>query len=381
MTVAPEEERSEAAAAQADLAVAPEILANSLGEYLRGALARVKAGEAGVLPVVAGLILISALFQTLNSNFLTSGNIVNLLIQGAAYMLLAMGMVFPLLLGEIDLSIGFVSGIGGIVMAELVKQSMGWPWWAAVAVALLACAAIGAFQGTIITRLGLPAFIVTLAGLLGWQGVGLLLLGTGGSLPINDKVINNMASGNLTPAASWIVVLGIVTVFAVRLWLRDGRRRSSGLVAPPASVSLLKIGAAYLAGIAVVVVCNADRGRLVPIKGLPWVVLIVVGVLTLWTLLLGRTKFGRYIYAIGGNPEAARRAGVNLAAIRTLALHPWRRSPPASAESSTPPGCGRCRRRSTAAPSCSTRWRRPSSGGRACSGDGARPSTPSSEDW
>ncbi|MEA2826738.1 MAG: hypothetical protein QOG43_1177 [Actinomycetota bacterium] len=320
VVVEDDEKQSEAAVTSADLAVAPEILANSLGEYLRGALARVKAGEAGVLPVVAGLILISALFQTLNSNFLTSGNIVNLLIQGAAYMLLAMGMVFPLLLGEIDLSIGFVSGIGGIVMAELVKQSTGWPWWAAVAVALLTCAAIGAFQGTIITRLGLPAFIVTLAGLLGWQGVGLLLLGTGGSLPINDKVINNMASGNLTPVASWIVVLGIVTVFAVRLWLRDGRRRASGLVAPPASVSLLKIGAAYLAGIAVVIVCNADRGRLVPIKGLPWVVLIVVGVLTLWTLLLGRTKFGRYIYAIGGNPEAARRAGVNLAGIRTLAF-------------------------------------------------------------
>jgi D-xylose transport system permease protein len=320
VVVEDDEQQSEAAVTSADLAVAPEILANSLGEYLRGALARVKAGEAGVLPVVAGLILISALFQTLNSNFLTSGNIVNLLIQGAAYMLLAMGMVFPLLLGEIDLSIGFVSGIGGIVMAELVKQSTGWPWWAAVAVALLTCAAIGAFQGTIITRLGLPAFIVTLAGLLGWQGVGLLLLGTGGSLPINDKVINNMASGNLTPVASWIVVLGIVTVFAVRLWLRDGRRRASGLVAPPASVSLLKIGAAYLAGIAVVIVCNADRGRLVPIKGLPWVVLIVVGVLTLWTLLLGRTKFGRYIYAIGGNPEAARRAGVNLAGIRTLAF-------------------------------------------------------------
>ena len=235
-------------------------------------------------------------------------------------MLLAMGMVFPLLLGEIDLSIGFVSGIGGVVMAELVRQSMGWPWYSAVIVALLVCAAIGAVQGTIITRLGLPAFVVTLAGLLGWQGVMLMILGTGGSLPINDKVINNMASGNLTPAAGWIVVLGIVTVFAVPLWLRDGRRRESGLVTPPASVSMLKIGAAYLAGIAVVLVCNADRGRLVPIKGLPWVVLIVVGVLTLWTLLLGRTKFGRYVYAIGGNPEAARRAGVNLAWIRTLAF-------------------------------------------------------------
>ena len=232
-----EEEVSEAAAAQADLAVAPELVANSLGEYLRAAAARVRAGESGVLPVVAGLILISVLFQSLNSNFLTSGNLVNLLVQGAAYMLLAMGMVFPLLLGEIDLSIGFVSGIGGVVMAELVRQSIGWPWWAAIVVALLVCAAIGALQGTIITRLGLPSFIVTLAGLLGWQGVMLMILGTGGSLPINDKVINNLASGNLTPAASWIVMLGIVSVFAARLWVRDSRRRASGLVAPPAGLT------------------------------------------------------------------------------------------------------------------------------------------------
>jgi D-xylose transport system permease protein len=313
-----EEEQSQAAVAEADLALAPELVAGSLPEYLRGALARVKGGESGVLPVVAGLVLISALFQWLNSNFLTAGNMVNLLIQGAAYMLLAMGMVFPLLLGEIDLSIGFVSGIGGIVAAELVKQSVGWPWWSAIVAALLVCAAIGALQGTIITRLGLPAFVVTLAGLLGWQGVGLLILGTGGSLPINNDVINDLASGNLTPAASWIVILGIVSVFAARMWLRDGRRRSSGLVAPPTGVTLLKIGAAYLAGIVVVVVCNTNRGRLVPIRGLPWVVLIVLGVLTLWTLLLGRTRFGRYVYAIGGNPEAARRAGVNLAGIRTL---------------------------------------------------------------
>ncbi|HEX7277952.1 MAG TPA: hypothetical protein VF244_11300 [Acidimicrobiales bacterium] len=320
VVVEAEEELSEAAATQADLAVAPEIMANSLGEYLRAAFARMKAGETGVLPVVGGLILISILFQTLNSNFLTSGNMVNLLIQGAAYMLLAMGMVFPLLLGEIDLSIGFVSGIGGVVMAELVRQSVGWPWWAAIPVALLVCAAIGAFQGTIITRLGLPAFVVTLAGLLGWQGVMLMILGTGGSLPINDKVINNLASGNMSPAAGWIVMLGIAAVFGGRMWLRDQRRRASGLVAPPASVTLLKVGAAFLAAILVVVVCNTDRGRLVPIKGVPWVVLIVLGVLVAWSLLLGRTRFGRYIYAIGGNPEAARRAGVNLALIRTLAF-------------------------------------------------------------
>jgi D-xylose transport system permease protein len=315
-----EEELTESAALEADLAVAPALVANSLGEYMRGAFARVRGGESGVLPVVAGLILISALFQTLNSNFLTSRNLVNLLIQGSPIMLLAMAQVYALLLGEIDLSIGFVSGIGGIVTAELVKQSTGWPWWGAIVVALLVCIFIGAVQGTIITRLGLPSFVVTLAGFLGLQGVMLLILGSGGSVPINDKVVNDLASGNLTPAASWIVLLGVVAVFGIRTWRREEGRRASGLVAPPRSLTLVKIGAALAAAVVVALICNANRGTLVPIRGLPWVVLVVLAVLAMWTLLLGRTKFGRYVYAIGGNAEAARRAGVRLAAVRTIAF-------------------------------------------------------------
>ena len=309
-----------AAATQADLAVAPELVAHSLGEYLRAWVARVRGGESGVLPVVGGLIVISILFQSLNSHFLTAGNLVNLLIQGAVYMLLAMGEVFALLLGEIDLSIGFVSGIGGVIVAELVKQSNGWPWWAAIIVGLLACAAIGALQGTIIARLGVPSFVVTLAGLLGWQGVMLLILGNGGVVPINTKVINNLTSGNLSVAASWIVMFAIVAAFGLRTWFREARRRSRGLVAPPVSVTLIKIAGALVAGVVVVLICNTNRGTLVSIQGVPWVVLIVLGVLALWTFVLGRTRFGRYMYAIGGNAEAARRAGVGLARIRTLAF-------------------------------------------------------------
>ena len=312
------DERTPAAAVEADLAVAPELVADSLGDYLRARWARMKAGDSGVLPVIAGLILISVLFHSLNSNFLTAPNLVNLLVQGAPYMLLAMGMIFALLLGEIDLSIGFVSGIGGTLMAVLVKTSVGWPWWAAILVGLLVCAAIGAFQGTIITRLGLPSFVVTLAGLLGWQGVLLLILGTGGSLSINDDIINDLASGNLTPAASWAAMVAIVALFGLTTWVRESRRRVSGLVAPPVSLTVLKIAGAFAAGVAVVLVCNTNRGRLVPIRGMPWVVLIVLGVLAMWTVLLGRTRFGRYVYAIGGNAEADRRAGVNLALIRTI---------------------------------------------------------------
>jgi D-xylose transport system permease protein len=311
--------RGAAAATKAELAMSPD-LANSLGEYLKGVWARIRGGDSGVLPVVGGLLLISILFQSLNSNFLSAGNLVNLLVQGAVYMLLAMGATFALLLGEIDLSIGFVSGIGGTLTAEFVKQGTGWPWWAAIIVALIACAAIGVVQGTIITRVGLPSFVVTLAGLLGWQGVMLLILGQGGSLPINNDVVNDLASGNLTVAAGWIVMLALVAAFGLMIWVRESRRRSSGLVAPPVSLTLIKIGAALVAGIVVVLICNTNRGTLLPIQGVPWVVLIVLGVLAMWTFLLGRTKFGRYLYAIGGNPEAARRAGVNLAYIRTVAF-------------------------------------------------------------
>ena len=309
-----------AAAAETDETTAAEVEAQSLRDYARVVWVRIRSGESGVLPVVGGLLLISALFQSLNSNFLSAGNLVNLLIQGAVYMLLAMGEVFALLLGEIDLSIGFVSGIGGIITAELVKQQYDWPWWAAIIVALLVCAAIGLLQGTIITRLGLPSFIVTLAGLLGWQGVMLLMLGTGGSLPINDNVVNDIASGNLTPAASWIVMLAIVAAFGARMWFRESRRRKAGLTAPPASVTLLKIAFTAVAGVVLVLICNTDRGRLIPIQGMPWVVLVVIAVLAAWTFLLGRTRFGRYVYAIGGNAEAARRAGVKLSRIRTLAF-------------------------------------------------------------
>jgi D-xylose transport system permease protein len=315
-----DEALTDKAEAQADLALGASLVATGLGDYLKAYFARVRGGDSGVLPVVGGLIVVSILFQVLNSHFLTALNLVNLLIQGAAYMLLAMAEIFALLLGEIDLSIGFVSGIGGVVAAELVKQQTAWPWWAAIIVALIACAAIGAFQGTIITRLGLPSFIVTLGGLLGFQGVMLEILGKGGSLPINQNIINDIDSGNLTPLAGWLVMLAVVGLFGGRMWFRDARRRGSGLVAPPASLTVAKIVAVLVAGVAVVAVCNANRGRLVSVRGVPWVVLVVLAVLAMWTFLLGRTRFGRYVYAIGGNAEAARRAGVNLALIRTVAF-------------------------------------------------------------
>jgi len=288
-----------------------------VGDYLSLVWSRVKGGETGVLPVVGGLLLVSILFQSLDGHFLTAGNLVNLLVQAAVFALLAMAEVFVLLLGEIDLSVGFVAGIGAVVLAWLSQPQVGWPWWAAIGAALLATAAIGLLQGTLITRIGLPSFVVTLAGLLFWQGVMLFVLGNGGSIQIQDPVLTGISSGTLSRLWGWVVMLVAVAGFAAVTWRRDARRRDSGLVAPPAALTGAKVGATLLAGIGLVLLVNADRGVLAPVFGLPWVVLVVVGVLVVWAYLLGRRRFGLYVYAVGGNAEAARRAGVNLARIRT----------------------------------------------------------------
>jgi len=309
-----------AAARKAELALPPDIAADSISGYLRTSVARIKGGESGVLPVVGGLLLISILFQEMNSNFLTAGNLVNLLVQAAVFSLLAMAEVFVLLLGEIDLSVGFVAGVSGAFMATRIGPAHNWSWPLAVAVALLICIGIGLLQGTIITRIGLPSFVVTLAGYLFWQGWLLKILGSGGSQPINNTAINDIASRSLTPTVGWIMMLVLVGVYGGMVWMRDSKRRKAGLVAPPARVTLLKIAGALAAGVALVLLCNTNRGVLVPIRGVPWVVLLVLAVLAIWTFLLGRTKLGRYIYAIGGNAEAARRAGINVAGVRTIAF-------------------------------------------------------------
>ena len=310
----------EPASGAAEVAVPAELVSTSVGDYLRASLARIRGGETGVLPVVGGLLLVSVVFQSANSHFLTAGNLVNLLVQAAVFSLLAMGEVYALLLGEIDLSIGFVAALGGVVMAELVKPTTGWPWWLAILAALVVCALIGLLQGTLITRIGLPSFIVTLAGLLFWEGVMIKIVGSTGSILIQDNIINDIVSGNLTKLGGWVVMLVAVAVFGVRTWRRDARRREAGLVAPPPTLTLAKIVAALLGGAAIVLLCNTDRGIISPVYGVPWVVVLVFVVLAMWTFVLGRTRFGRYVYAIGGSPEGARRAGINLARIRTIAF-------------------------------------------------------------
>ena len=192
----------------------------------RRAAAWLAPGESGAISVITGLIVIGVIFQSLNGRFLSPVNLTNLLVQGAVFMLLGMSEVFALLLGDIDLSVGFVSAIGGVITAELLIGSRDWPWWAAVIAALLVTTAIGALQGTLIARLRLPSFVVTLAGLLACQGVMIWILGSGGTLPISDNVINDLANGCLTPAASWLVMAAIVAAFAVVTIRRDAERRA-----------------------------------------------------------------------------------------------------------------------------------------------------------
>ncbi len=297
---------------------APEALGGA--DYLRLAWRRIRGGETGILPVVGGFVLVSVVFQSLNNHFLTAGNLVNLLVQAAVFALFGMAEVFVLLLGEIDLSAGYVAGIAAVVVAWLVQPQIGWPWWAAILIALAASALIGLAHGTLFARIGLPSFVVTLAGQLFWAGVMLFVLGSGGAILIQDGVITGIASATLSTIAGWVVMVLVVAVFAVLVWRRDSHRRESGLPAPPVSLTVTKIVGSLVGGTALVLLVNANRGVLTPVRGLPWVVLLVLAVLMAWAYLLGRRRFGLYVYAVGGNAEGARRAGINLTRIRIVSF-------------------------------------------------------------
>lgn len=300
---------------------AAELMANSIGDYSRIWVKRVRNGESGALPIIVGLVAVIIFFQVKNSLFLSGGNLVNLMIQSVPFILFGMAEVFVLLLGEIDLSTGYNGAVGATCC---LWAAYNLPWPVAIAIGLAVSGFIGLVQGGIITLLGLPSFVVTLAGSLFLEGLLILIMphtghGAGGSISNPSNIIFDLTAGNLSPAASWTVMIVLVALAAVFMVMRDRRRLSNGLVAPPLGVTLLKVGVMAVAGIAVVLIGNTNRGvGVTKLSGVPWAVLIVLGVLVVYTLLTSRTRFGRYIYAIGGNAEAARRAGVNLTRIRAL---------------------------------------------------------------
>ena len=305
--------------------LAPDVLAESLGDYVHAWWRRIRGGESGALPIIIGLIVISIFFEVQSSAFLTATNVVNLFVQATFIILLGMAELYALLLSEIDLSVGFVGAVGASIAMALIGEPQNWVWWLALIVGMGACALIGAFQGTIITRLKIPSFVVTLAGLLGWQGVLIFVFDTdkgavGGVITVSNRFIADLVSGNMTPAAGWILLFVLVALYGVTTVVRTSRRRAKGLTTPPLSITLLTVGAVAVAGVVLVYICNLNRGVLVPVEGVPWVIPFVLVVLVAQSFLLSRTRLGRYIYAIGASPEAARRAGINVARIRTIAF-------------------------------------------------------------
>jgi D-xylose transport system permease protein len=281
----------------------------SLAHYVSAYLSRVRSGDLGTLPIMLGLIVIAIIFQSQNANYLTARNFVNLIVQMAGYTTIAIGVVYVLLLGEIDLSVGYVSAVSAVGMTLLLRGPNGWPWPLAIGAALLAAAAIGVLHGLIITTFQLPSFVVTLAGLLAWNGVVLILIGSGGTVIIQDPVVVGIANTFLPALWGWAVAVVAVVWFAVAQVLQIRSRRRHGMAVRPIAIVVFQVIVLAVLVAAAVYVANKDRG--VPVIGVILLIFLVG-----FTFLATRTPFGRYVYAVGGNKEAARRAGIAVERIR-----------------------------------------------------------------
>jgi D-xylose transport system permease protein len=276
----------------------------------------------GALPAVLGLVVLCTIFAILRPTFLTAFNFANLFTQGAAVTLIAMGLVFVLLLGEIDLSAGFASGVCAAVLAVLLTTH-GFPWYVAMAAAIATGVLIGLVIGVLVVKVGIPSFVVTLAAFLAFQGVVLLLIDDGRNISVRDEVVVAIANRNIPPVLGWLLAtLGVAGYAAVQLLRRRGRA-ARGLTVDPLAVALTRVTVlGVVLGIAVHVL-NLGRSInpvITSLKGVPIVVPLIATLLILWTFVLQRTAYGRHIYAVGGNREAALRAGINVDRIRISAF-------------------------------------------------------------
>ena len=287
--------------------------AASIGTYYRRYVGRVRGGDVGSLPAMAGLIVLLLVFAALRFQIFTSAtNFANLLTQAGAIIVLAMGIGFVLLLGQIDLSAGVIGGVGAATTAQLILKTP-LPWWAGLLVALLVGVSMGMLSGFLVAVVGIPSFVVSLAFFLAWQGVLLAIVSSGGTIPINEPVIYAVSNQSLSVTWSWIVVVAIIVAYTA-ISLNTWRQRSSkGLVNSP--ITVVYIRSAVIAVLLILATAYLSVNRsigAIPIKGIPWIVPIVGVLLVLWTFVQSRTAFGRYVYAIGGNAEAARRAGIRV---------------------------------------------------------------------
>jgi D-xylose transport system permease protein len=286
--------------------------------YLNDYWARVRGGDIGSLPAVLGLIVLCLFFGIARPTFFSAVNFANLFSQGAAVILIAMGLVFVLLLGEIDLSAGFASGVCGAVLAILLTNH-GWQWYAAIPVALGTGMLIGLLLGLLVAKLGIPSFVVTLGAFLAFQGILLVLLSGGKNISIRDKFVLALANGNMSVPVSWALAIAAVAGYAAAQFARVRGRAVRGLVTEPIGIVLARVLALAAVLLTAVTVLTQERSinpLLISVKGVPIVAPIIAVALVVWTFVLDRTTYGRHVYAVGGNQEAARRAGIAIDRIR-----------------------------------------------------------------
>lgn len=278
---------------------------------------RLRHGDIGSLPVLFGLILIAIIFQIANPNFLSPLNLTNLIVQISSVGTISVGVVLILLIAEIDLSVGAVSGLCAAIMAVL-SVKWGLPGIVAILAGVLAGMAIGLLQGWWIAKLHVPSFVVTLAGFLGWQGALLYVLGSTGTINLNDPLIIGIVNTRLPVAIGWIIGIVFVGYFIFNLFWEQIRRKRNDLPSQPPLLIILRgalVGALVLIAVGIMSV-NRNPNPNVPIQGVPTAVLFFLGFIILFDFITRRTKFGRYVFAVGGSPEAARRAGINVDRIR-----------------------------------------------------------------
>ena len=287
---------------------------NGIGAVALRKWEALKAGDTGFLPVIVALIAIVVFFYSKNSNYLSAGNFTNLMTQMAGVTAIAIGVVFVLLLGEIDLSVGFVSGVAGVVVATLQVPDgkLEIKGIVAIGIAIILTAVIGMLQGSFVAIVGVPSFAVTLAGLLVWQGVVLRTIGENlGVIVIQDNTINNVANYFFTDTWGIILAVAAVAGYALAALVGVFSRRRHDIHSDNLLLVLLKVGLMAVVALGAVLWANGERG-------FPLAAVIVIVMLVFWTWVAERTTFGRHVYAVGGNAEAARRAGINVRKIKIL---------------------------------------------------------------
>lgn len=301
----------------------------STTDYLAAYWQKIRSGDLGSLPIIVGLVVISIIFQSANSNFLTPRNLVNLFVQMSIFTVIGYGVVFVLLLGEIDLSVGYVAGVSAVIVGQLLARpiaipaewqaladifnggslSYDMPWYLALVCALGVTLLIGGLQGGLITLFQLPSFIVTVGGQLAWNGVVLLLMGGAGTVNMRNPTVRGITQSFFPPEWGYLLGAVVVGVYLLSEYLQYRSRRGFGLNTKPPAIIALQGSILAVVVFAFITICNQDRG--LPFVGV--LVLILMGVLTYLTT---QTKFGRYLFAVGGNKEAARRAGISVERIR-----------------------------------------------------------------